>query len=261
MRHPRLLKETSMQTRLVQIGERIVALEKLADEVGALVQQQFQGNDVQPDLSLKGEKWYRGARQLLVECEFSGLKDFDECYTGASYVTGLGYVMRRRTLGSEGEFEVRRDFDEQFRRARGLLGSLVEEITSKELLTAAKLSFAIAADEFETARNLCEAAQNDEALLRASGVVARVALERHLFTVADSRQIQIQVNPSTKKKPEVEDVLVSLTKGGVINAIQKAELDSLFKVANNCAHPKECVQASDVKRLIERGREMASVIS
>jgi hypothetical protein len=47
----------------------------------------------------------------------------------------------------------------------------------------------------------------------------------------------------------------------VINAIQKAELDGLFKIANNCAHPKESVQKADVKRLIERAREMASVIS
>jgi hypothetical protein len=184
-----------MRTRVVQISERVEALEKLADEVMGLVQRQFQGHDVQPELSQKGERWYRGARQVLAQCEFSGLKDFDECYTGAAWTTGLGHVMRRRTLSSEIESQIRSDFDEQFRRARGLLGGLIEEITSKELLTASRLSFALAADEFETARNLCDAAHNDEAVLRAAGVVARVALERHLFTVADSRQIQIQVNP------------------------------------------------------------------
>jgi hypothetical protein len=81
-----------------------------------------------------------------------------------------------------------------------------------------------------------------------------------LFTVADSRKLSIIKNPPTKKHPDVEDVLQTLQKSGVITAIQKSQFDSLFKVANNCAHPKEAVLQADVERLIRDGRQLASVV-
>ncbi len=79
-------------------------------------------------------------------------------------------------------------------------------------------------------------------LIRASGVVARVALERHLFTVIDVRNLTIIINPPNKKKPEANDAIVTLVNG------------------NHCAHPRETVTKEDVKRLIDRGRELASII-
>lgn len=97
-------------------------------------------------------------------------------------------------------------------------------------------------------------------LIRASGVVARVALERHLFTVIDVRNLTIIINPPNKKKPEANDAIVTLVKNTVINAIQRSELESLFIVGNHCAHPRETVTKEDVKRLIDRGRELASII-
>jgi hypothetical protein len=54
--------------------------------------------------------------------------------------------------------------------------------------------------------------------------------------------------------------MATLVKHGVLTAIQKSELDGLFAIGNNCAHPKETVRAQDVDRLIVRGRELASVI-
>lgn len=253
-----------MHTRLVQIGERVKKLDKLADEVATLVKRQFDIDQAQPELSQKGEMWYRGARELLARYEFSGLNDFEECYAGRSYMRGMHSVIhetRAEIARFSDVYEVRQDFDRQFREARGLVNSLVAEIESRELLAASQLSLVLSADEFDTAQHLFETARNDEAFLRASGVVARVALERHLFTVADSRQIQIQVNPPMKKKPEVEDVLTTFVRQNVITAIQKSELDSLLKVANNCAHPKEAVNAADVERLIKRGKELAAIIS
>jgi hypothetical protein len=220
-------------------------------------------DDAQPELSTKGEKWHRGARELLARYEFSGIAQFDKCYSGEGYSYGLTSIFHRSWADISRYDEFRRaaeDFKKSFRQARGLLASLTEEIKSRELLAATQLSLAISADEFETAQHLYESANNDEALLRAAGVVTRVALERHLFTVLDSHQIQVQLNPPTKKKADIDDVLVTLVKQSVITAIQQSQLASLFKVANNCAHPKEQVKAEDVKRLIMQGKELAAVI-
>ncbi len=69
-----------MKTSLLQLDQRIKELESLADEVSKLVKQWGTGKAVEWDLNTKGERWYRGARELLVQQKYSGLKDFDNCY-------------------------------------------------------------------------------------------------------------------------------------------------------------------------------------
>ena len=97
-------------------------------------------------------------------------------------------------------------------------------------------------------------------MIRASGVIGRVALERHFWTVADNRGLTVAKNPPTKKVADVSDVLNTLVKDGVITQVQRAQLDGLFAVANNCAHPKETIRVEDVERLIRDGRVLASVV-
>jgi hypothetical protein len=58
----------------------------------------------------------------------------------------------------------------------------------------------------------------------------------------------------------VEDVLNSLVAAGVITAVTRSHLASLFAVGNNCAHPKETVKHDDVERLIREGRTAAASI-
>ena len=253
-----------MSTKLVQLENRIDELRKLADEVQKLSEQFFRGVIVQPELSTKGERWVRGARELLVQHHFSGLGIFDECYKDGSWSTGIGSILHRaRADFYEPAFatSAKQSFNNNFLKARGLLDSVIEEMKSRELPIKTALSLALSSDEMDTAQELLSASKGNESVVRASGVVARVGLERHLFTVIESRGLSIQLNPPTKKKPTAGDALATLHAANVITAIQKSELDSLFTIANHCAHPKEVVTAKDVERLVERGRELASVIS
>ena len=249
-----------MTTKLIQLEQRISELERLAQEVANLSDQFFQGGKVQPELSTKGEKWYRGARELLVQHSSSGVNRFDDCYSGGHWtIESVIHHERFEAEPNERQLCIKW-FKQHLQHARSLVISLVEEVKSRELPVRSALSFALSADEFDTAQELLTAANDDESLLRAAGVVARVALERHLFTVAESRNIAIQVNPPNKQKPEAADAMMALYKSAVITAIQQSELLSLFKIANNCAHPKETVKSADVRRLIERSRELAALI-
>jgi hypothetical protein len=63
----------------------------------------------------------------------------------------------------------------------------ISEVKSREISILGELSFVVAADEFETASNLLQSSHK-ETIIRASGVIARVALERHLRTVATRTQ-------------------------------------------------------------------------
>jgi hypothetical protein len=247
------------------LRQRIEDLDKLADEVLALADRKFKQEDVQGELSIKGQQWYRGVRELMVQNGFSGVDEFDDCYMYYPQRDSPRSAHIRGHSDLEACFSGRREtvpaqFNRLFMKARSLANSLEAEVLSRELPVKSQLSFEVSASELETAENVLAESKGEEALMRASGVIARVALERHLYTVADVRKLQIVVNPPSKKHPDVEDVMQTLQRNGVITAIQKSQLDSLFKVANNCAHPEEAVNQGDVERLIRDGKQLASVI-
>jgi hypothetical protein len=151
-------------------------------------------------------------------------------------------------------------FHENFQKARALLLSVIDEIWSRELPITTQLSFELVADEFTTAEIILLEAKGQEVFHRVSGMIARVALERHLFTVADQRGIVITVNPPHKKKPEAQDAIVSLRKAALITAVQQSQLETLLKIGNNCAHPQEIVDPADIEKMINDGKQLASVI-
>jgi hypothetical protein len=240
-----------MNLKLIQLDQRIQELESLADEVTALAKRQSGNEAVQPELNTKGQRWYRGAREILVQQKSSSLAEFDQQYVR---------IIKGVINGDPDHVGMFAYFVSDLQIARALLIAVSEEIESRELPLKTQLSCAISADEFESASELVNAANGNEALLRAGGVVARVALERHLWTVADSRGIQVEKNPPQKKKADTQDLLTTLAKANVVSHLQKSEMGDLFNIGNNCAHPKEVVVKSDVERLIGRGRELASII-
>ena len=243
-----------MKLKLLQLEQRINELEAIAYEVTNLARKQGASEAVQPELNTKGQRWYRGAREILVQQKSSGLTEFDALYVQVikDVITGSVFVVGDKMMHAE--------FESTLGAARALLIAVDEEIASRELPLKTQLSFAVSADEFDRASELVISSGGDEALLRAGGVVARVALERHLWTVVDSYGLAVVKNPPTKKKADTQDLLTTLVKASVVTPIQKSEMDGLFAIGNNCAHPKESVMQTDVERLISRGRELASVI-
>jgi hypothetical protein len=244
-----------MNLKLLQLAQRIRELESLADEVVLLAKMQAQPDlSAQPELSTKGQRWYRGARELMVQQKFSGLAEFELCYIQIlkDVINGNPLV-----IGDGGMCD---EFLDSLYVARALLLALVDEIESRELPVKTQLSFEVSSDEFDRASELVNSSAGDEILLRAGGVVGRVALERHLWTVLDSHGVAVEKNPPTKKKADTQDLFTTLVKASVVTPIQKSEMDSLFTIGNNCAHPKEAVNKGDVERLISRGRELASVV-
>ncbi|SRR6266496_2185467 len=246
-----------MRTKLIQLEQRVQELEKMAREIGAMARKfEAGGNNLQPELSIKGRTWYLAALGLIEKLYPERAEWFENCYSSNGGMTKFLDAV------SSTAFEKRHylNFLTSFAQARGLVLGSLERAKSLQFDALIQLSSALVSDEFETAHQLFDVAKGDESILRAAGTVARVALERHLHTIADARSVSIEVNPPNKKKPEAQDVINSLAKAGVITAIQKSELETLFRIGNHCAHPNEAVKASDVDRLIERGKGMAATI-
>jgi hypothetical protein len=252
-----------MEPTFIQLEQRIGDLEKLANEVEALASQMNAGLNAQPVLAIKGQQWYRACRGIMVQNEYSGLKQFDECYScSVSWVDISTYIAWDTVTQSQvGITEGFKLFMKAFVVARSLVLAITSELSARELDFRTDVSYLVAANEFDTAEQMIDEGKGNEVFVRASGVIARVALERHLFTVADAHAVSIVVNPPSKKKPEAADVINALKKQGIITAIQKSSLEGLFKVGNNCAHPMEAVVENDVTRLIRDGKQLAAVIS
>ena len=257
-----------MPSRFTHLRQRIADLELLAGTVLDLARGIAEGKPLHSQLAEKGEEWYRGARSILVTNNFSGLADFDWCYKSYFMLEGkpqlvswnIGYFIHQSP--STNLMSVKSSlsfFFQEMTKARALLKSCVAEVESREIPMRTELSLTVAADEFETADNLLQVS-TEETMIRASGVVARVALERHLWTVANSRGVVVQKNPVHKPKPDVSDLLTALVKSTLITGIQRSKLDHLFKIGNNCAHPKEPVNLGDIQDLIRQGRDIASSI-
>jgi hypothetical protein len=247
-----------VRTRLIQFEQRVAELEKMADEVMALADKFSKHEEVQPQLSIKTQTWYHAARGFLEKVYPEKVEWFENCMYGQQGMFAFVDMVHPWPVN-----ELKPNFfkfRQSFATSRGLLHGSVERAKSLEYDTVIKLSSALMADEYETAQQLFDPANGDESLLRAAGTIGRVALERHLFNVADSKQVAIQVNPPTKKKPDVQDVINSLEKSGVITQIQKSEIESLFRIGNNCAHPKEAIKAADIQRLLQRAKELSAIV-
>jgi hypothetical protein len=259
-----------VSSHLKQLEGRIKELDKLYAEVSLATRAHAEGDPQgTADLKQKAEEWYRGARGLLERENFSGLQAFDWCYDAyypdirdktkmtrdfscISYFIYAGYS----PMNTNSSLPY---FCGTMAKARALLNACVSEVKSRELSVLGELSFVVAADEFETASNLLQSSQ-EETIIRASGVVARVALERHFRTVAQERNVTIVKNPPTKAHPDFTDITLSLRNAGILTEVQRARLDVLYRIGNNCAHPKRVVNRHDVEELIRDGRSFAGLI-
>jgi len=123
-----------------------------------------------------------------VQQNSSALAEFELLYHSYLQWVLEGSVLVLGSRPSHDEFAV------ALSNARSLLVAVTEEIKSRELPVRTQLSSAVSADELGQASELLGSSAGDEAILRAAGVVARVAIERHLWTNRGSTR-----NPSTEK--------------------------------------------------------------
>ena len=234
--HPTLLESVVVNTRLVQLQQRIRQLETLAEELVPLVEGYYRDdNSGDANLGRKGQQWLSGCRELLVQNKLSSLAKLRGVYRSSSdddyhNLEPVLSAKSRRNIGMR-----LTKFGEGFRKARSLVCASEDELISRELPVRNTLSFAVAENEFAIAENLVNENRSNEVMIRAGGVIGGVTLQRHLWTVADSRALTVVKNPPTKKVADVSDLLATLVKETVLTQIQRSQLDGLFAIANNCA--------------------------
>ncbi|WP_363463664.1 hypothetical protein [Halogeometricum borinquense] len=184
----------------------------------------------------KYELWYNEALTLVSAYLPKREPDFVQAYSNLSSVMhfdGCNY-----TKLAEYNSLLRRNLTTQ----RNLLRSIPSKLDAEELRVRVGISAEITTEEVYQAKELFE-----DSLIRPAGVVAGVALERHLITKCEvsERDIEYEYDFGIKALAD------ALYDADVISKTQHGQIEYLGKLRNKCAHADEDEPTrSEVDRLI-----------
>ncbi|WP_141551643.1 hypothetical protein [Natrinema sp. CBA1119] len=182
----------------------------------------------------KYEIWHTAARPLVDDYLPQRLNDFDSKYDGFKEIISLRVDAK---IGSKDVFDKAIDlFDQQ----RNLVKALPAKVKSEKFRAREQISSRLTRDEIQQARQLFN---ND--FIRASGVVAAVALERHLLTMCENSNEVDNYDPTHG----ISRLAQTLKDAGVIDKTIWNDLRALASIRETCAHAEE-PEKEAVRRLI-----------
>jgi hypothetical protein len=193
------------------------------------------------ELMIAYQKWYREAHALMEENEFSGLEEFEKANGGQG--NKINYYIHYRGLGFydpkyEDDFRIPLDIQV------ALLSSLPNELEARRNVFLKEVSADLSISELEQAQTLLNAGFE-----RASGVVARVALEGFIRTL-------YRVNIQESSIPKFDQCIIELKNNGVIEERHRKHLADLNGLGNECAHPGSSITKEEIQRLINETKDI-----
>lgn len=204
--------------------------------------------EIQREALQEYEMWYNSATPLVSDYLPNRIEDFEEYYEEFKQRLQLGKSARsdsRKVLNAQNA-----DFDSQ----RNILQSIPSKIRVEELKVRRQISEEVSQSELDTARDLF-----DEGEIRASGVVAGVALERYLLMKCENASPEI----SYRYNDGIATLAQKLYEADVIGSTPEKHLQHLADIRADCAHANEKDPTEkEVRRLLEdaedyiRGRKI-----
>jgi len=129
---------------------------------------------------------------------------------------------------------------------RSIAKAAPNRVTARQFDTRKEISEDIEQDEIKRARQLF-----GDNLIRESGVIAGVALERHLLTMCEMSEKGVDYNPDHS----IERLAQSLYEANEIEKTPMKRLRYLGDVRGSCAHPGEELDPQEVERLLVGAEE------
>jgi hypothetical protein len=194
------------------------------------------------ELDQRYELWYSQASTLVSEYIPERQTGFREAYSDIEellHFDGMEYTKADRYCGI-----LRRVISRQ----KNLLLSIPPKLETERLKVKKGLSEEIITEELYQAKTLW-----DDKNIRAAGVVAGVALERHLLTLCEVSDREIEYEHSDGIRSFAE----TLYNANEITQTTKGQLEHLADIRNDCAHAnEEEPDERSVERLIEQAEEL-----
>ncbi|NGM69176.1 DUF4145 domain-containing protein [Natronolimnobius sp. AArcel1] len=171
------------------------------------------------------QEWYAGGRVLISEYMESDLAEFD-------HLRDVFYekVTLSSPPNSSESLDAYSTAHDAFVTQKGMVNAIPRKIAGERLKAKEQISKSVAKDEVQRAWQLFE-----EGLLRASGVTAGVALERHLLTLCQESESNLEFSH--------DDGIASLAdvlyKADEIDKTTLNALQTLSTIRNDCAHANQ----------------------
>lgn len=231
--------ELVVSSSLEIIKQRVEDLVEDAKKIDELAVKLQSDLSVRQILLTEHQKWYRTVRALMKVNEFSGLLEFDEAYGGPG--NNFDYYINYYDSSPSDVYDPNYEnhFKIPFDTQVALLSALPSEIQGKNVSFLRTLSSDISTSELEEAQKLLE--NNFE---RAAGVVARVALERHIKTIY---QTEIGAQPI----PKFDQCIIELTKKGIFEERHRKHLAAIYNIGSDCAHAGKNITKEEIAQLIK----------
>ena len=194
------------------------------------------------DLMEEYELWYNQALTLISTYLPKREPDFIQAYSNLSSVLQFDNCNFKK-LGVYNS-SLRRNLTTQ----QNLLKSIPPKIDAEELRVRKGISTEITNEEIHQAKQLFE-----DDLIRPAGVVAGVAIERHLLTECEvtERDVEYEYDYGIKALAD------ALHDTNIISKTQHGQIEYLGKLRNKCAHADaEEPTPSEVDRLITQAEDI-----
>lgn len=194
------------------------------------------------ELAERYEIWYNRAITLVSEYLPARTQDFKNSYSdmdGFIHVDGMEYKKATRYSGIS-----RRTIARQ----KNILLSIPPKLETERLKVQKTISDEIINEELYRAKSLW-----DDGDVRAAGVLAGIALERHLLTLCELNEQDLGFG----YKDGIRSLAHTLLDAGVLTKKEVSQLGYLADVRNDCAHANEREpEKRDVERLIRQSEDI-----
>ena len=196
-----------------------------------------EAENLQREALRKYERWYTSASTLVSEYLPQREKEFEQHHEG--FKERLNLEKRAKKDVREVLQAQNREFDS----LRSILRSVPERVRLRELEVRRQISRNVAQTEIDKARDLF-----DDGEIRASGVVAGVALERYLLMRCENADEEIEYD----YMDGIDALAQKLFENDIIDKSPYQHLKHLSSVRADCAHAnEEDPEEDDVERLLD----------
>ena len=192
------------------------------------------------------EQWYNSAYPLVQEYLPNREKDFKNAYkkTRKCLELDLEYIESNEINGAG---TLRSYIVNGVELQIALLQSIPERVKTERLKAKKSVSSNIVANEIQKAKELF-----DDDSIRASGVIAGVALERHLLTMCESSGRELDFD----YMDGITSLAQKLSDKNEITNDEQRKLEYLAGIRNNCSHASEKEpNKREVERLLNQTSE------
>lgn len=218
----RLYHEAEKVLEVTRSNNNPIAASQRGDTKPVWKNPEGETKELQDELREEYESWYARAEELVSTHLPQRLDEFERRRTDIKEYIRLN---KNAKLDCEQYVSSATDY---FAEQRNIVKAIPGKVKAEKLNLRRQISDTFSKDEIQQARQLL-----DDELTRAAGVLAGVALERHLQMECDEEELEYDHDDA------IASLAQTLYEAGEINNTSLGNIRTLSQIRNDCAHANQ----------------------